>query len=473
MKSEKKINARFIQIVLAALVLFNFSLAEAKKVKAKTKVFSSDSPATILKKYGIDSSHVSLEIRNDDDEVLAVNAKEKKIPASVSKILTSFAVLKRFPLGSKFYTRVYFDQKNIYLKGGGDPGFVSENMWFLANELTRSGIKTIPGDLIIDDTLFDQVRFDDSREDKRVDRAYDSPVGAMSFNWNAVNVFVRPGEAGQKARAFVDPDTGYFELRNETKTVSGAAKKELVVSISNESKTIVVSGEISTGSAEKAIFKSVSEPDIWSGVNFKVFLKQRGIEIKGVTKAGKVSVSADLIATLESKNLSYILADMNKFSNNFVAEMLTKNLAAGEDKTNASLKDGVDVIRAELNGIGLNVNDFEVYNPSGLTRKNKLSSHALNRVLLAIKNDFSIYPTFLEGLPIAGVDGTLKRRMKGSVAQGWVRAKTGYLNGVVSLAGYASRRDGNVLTFSFLYNGPRDEANVREAFDQILISALK
>lgn len=470
MKSEKKIKARIIQLVVASLVIFNFSLAEAKKTK--TKIFPTDSAATILKKYGIDAAQVSLEIKNNDDEVLAINAKAKKIPASVSKIMTSFAVLKRFPLGSKFYTRVYFDQKNIYLKGGGDPAFVSENMWFLVNELTRAGLTKISGDLIVDDSLFDKIRFDDSREDKRVDRAYDSPVGAMSFNWNAVNVFVRPSEPGQKARAFIDPDNGYFELRNETKTVSGAVKKELSVSISNESKIISVSGEVAVGAPEKAIFKSVSEPDIWAGVNFKMFLKQRGIEIKGVTKAGKVPASADLIATLESKNLSYILADMNKFSNNFVAEMLTKNLAAGEDKSNVTLQEGVAVIRSELNAIGLNANDFEIYNPSGLTRKNKLSAHALNRILLSIKNDFSIYPTFLEGLPIAGIDGTLKRRMKNTSAQGWVRAKTGYIDGVVSIAGYASRRDGNVLTFSLLYNGPRDESIVREAFDKIIVSTL-
>ncbi|MBC7421685.1 MAG: D-alanyl-D-alanine carboxypeptidase/D-alanyl-D-alanine-endopeptidase [Bdellovibrio sp.] len=468
MKSEKNIIA---QMVLAVFIMFNFSLAEAKK--AKVKVFTTDSPATILKKYGLEATDVSMEIKNDDDEVLNVNAKEKKIPASVSKILTSYAVLKRFPLGSKFYTRVYFDKKNLYLKGGGDPSFVSENMWFLANELTRSGIKNIPGDLVIDDTLFDKVRFDESREDKRVDRAYDSPVGAMSFNWNAVNIFTRPGEVGQKARVFIDPDTGYFELRNETKTVSGAPKKDLAVSVSNADKVITVSGEVAQGAPEKAIFKSVNEPDIWAGVNLKSFLRQRGVEIRGVTKSGKTPVAAELIATLESKNLSYILADMNKFSNNFVAEMLTKNLAAGEDKTNISLKQGMDVIRGELNALGLNANDFEVINPSGFTRKNKLSAHALNRVLLAIKNDFSTFPTFLESLPIAGVDGTLKKRMKNSPAQGWVRAKTGYLDNVVALAGYAGRRDGQVLTFSFLYNGPRDEAIVREAFDQILISSLK
>ncbi|MBC7742684.1 MAG: D-alanyl-D-alanine carboxypeptidase/D-alanyl-D-alanine-endopeptidase [Bdellovibrionaceae bacterium] len=468
MKSQKKIAQ---QLVLFVIVLLNFSLAEAKK--SKVKIAKNDSAATILKKHGIEQSHLSLQIKNDEDDVVSINAYEKKIPASVSKILTSYAVLKKFPLGFKFHTNVYFDKKNMYLKGGGDPGFVSENMWYLTNELTRSGITEVPGDLVVDDTRFDHIRFDESREDQRVDRAYDSPIGAMSFNWNAVNVFVRPGTAGQAAKVYIDPDNGHFELRNSTKTVAGATKKELVVSISNSEKWISVSGEVQAGAPEKGIFKSINDPELWSGINLKLFLKQRGIEIKGQVRAGKVPAGTDLIVSVESKNLSYILADMNKFSNNFVAEMFTKNLAASENRTNASLKEGVDVIRTELSHIGLTTRDVEVFNPSGFTRHNRVSAQALNKVLLALKNDFTTYPTFLESLPIAGVDGTLKRRMKNTVAQGWVRAKTGYLDGVVSLAGYAGRKDGSVLTFSFLYNGPRDEAIVREAFDQILISSLQ
>lgn len=468
MKSQK---INLLKVVLVCFVLFNFGLAEAKR--KKVVVQSTDSLGAVLKKYNIDPAHVGLELKVDDEDLLALNQNEKKIPASVSKLLTSYAVLSRFPLGSKFVTQVYFDQSNLYLKGGGDPGFVSENMWYLVNELTRRNLRTIPGDIVVDDSLFDKVRFDESREDKRVDRAYDSPVGAMSFNWNAVNVFVKPNKTGEKAQVVVDPENDFYELRNNTMTVSGVPKKDLVVSISNTDRTILVSGEVMAKAPEKAVFKSVNDPDIWSGVNLKAFLKQRGIQVQGKIKAGQVPEQAELLTTIESKNLSYILSDMNKFSNNFVAEMLTKNLAVTENKTPASLKQGVEVIRSELNKLGLTAKDYEIENPSGFTRNNRLSANALNKVLLAMRNNFSMFPTVLESLPIAGIDGTLKKRMKDTPAQGFVRAKTGYLNGVVSLAGYAGRRDGSILTFSFLYNGPRDEALVREAFDQILLSSLK
>lgn len=463
-----------IPTVLFLFTFCNLSLVQAKKRKSSVvvKTDGKGDVLQILKKYKIDSSDVSLEIRSDDGIVDALNPKQTKIPASVTKILTTFAVLQTLPPGFKFKTQLYYDGTNLFLKGSGDPSFVSEKMWYLVNEFTRAEIKSVK-DIIVDDTLFDQVRFDESRESKRVDRAYDAPVGAMSFNWNAVNVFVKPSEVGKKANVFVDPESDAYTLVNQTVTVASSPKKELVVSISNADRKIVVSGEVSKNADEKGIFKSVSEPDIWSGIQLKAFLKQRNIEATGNIKKGQVPQLARLVATSESKSLAEVLADMNKFSNNFVAEMLIKNLAAQEVQQNASLKKGVEVIRSELKKIGLTNKDFEVDNPSGLTRENLLSAYALNEVLIAIKNDFTKFPVFVESLPIAGVDGTLKKRMRNSVAEGWVRAKTGHLDGVTSLAGYAGKKNGDIFTFSFLYNGPKDATVVREAFDQIVISLLQ
>ena len=469
----KTLKLKSLHLVWLLSMLSNFSLANEKMTKSKPKIDSDSSFSSIISKYKINPDQLSLQILENNEEVFSLNPDIKKIPASISKILTTFAILKKLPVGHKFYTRLYSDGKNLYLKGGGDPAFVSESLWFLVNEFTRSGIKTIKGNVIVDDSLFDKIRKDASREDTRVDRAYDSPVGAMSFNWNAVNIFVKPTKITEKAHVTIDPDSEYFDLINKTSTVSGNIKKELVVNISNSEKLITVSGEVAIASKEKAIFKGVAEPDIWSGTNLVYFLEQRDIVVEGKVVAGKVPEKAELMATYESKDLSQILADMNKFSNNFVAEMLVKGIAAQEKKSDASLKQGVEIIREELAKIGISRDEISIFNPSGLTRENSLSAGSLNKVLTEVKKDFSIYPIFLNGLPIAGVDGTLKKRMKDSLAEGWVRAKTGHLDGVVSLAGFAGRRDGTVLTFTFLYNGPREESTVREAFDQLLINSLK
>lgn len=459
-------------VVLFLITVLNLSPVLAKAAAAASKKQNNSQASAILKKYKINPADVSIQIYNAHNEILTLNEKSKKIPASISKLLTSLAVLKRFPAGHKFYTRLFYDGKNLYLKGGGDPSFVSESMWFLVNEFTRAGVKDIKGDIIVDDSLFDEVRYDESRESTRVDRAYDSPVGAMSFNWNAVNIFVKPSSLGQKARVVVDPDNSYFDLVNNTTTVA-SPKKDLVATISNENRLITVSGDVAQNAPEKGIFKSIENPSVWSGENLKFFLAQRNIKLSGKVKTGLVPADAELVATSESKNMAHIMADMNKFSNNYVAEMLTKGISALETDKKASLSRGVEIIREELKKIGLSESEVIVKNPSGLTRDNSFSAFAMNKVLLEIKDDFSVYSTLVESLPIAGIDGTLKRRFKNTKGEGWVRAKTGYLSGVVTLAGYAGRRNGDVLTFSFLYNGPREEAIVREAFDQILLNSLQ
>lgn len=456
--------------ILRLLILLNLCLATqaavAQTLQSEVK--------EILIKNKINPDHVGLVISLKDDNVFENNAKKLFIPASISKLLTSYSVLKNVELTQKFKTELYYDGKNLYLKGGGDPSFVSENLWYLVNEFTRQKIGVINGDLIIDDYYFDDVRFDNSREAARVDRSYDAPVGAMSFNWNSINVFVKAGQvAGEKAQVVLDPQNMYFTLINKTTTQAKKLSRELIIDVNQKSRTITVTGDVLKGGIEKAYYKNVADPEMWAGENLKAFLAQRNIEVKGKIKHGKTPSNAEKLVTFESKSLSMILADMNKFSNNYVAEMLTKNMAALSGEIPATLATGVKVIQKDLKELGLTKEDVKIYNPSGLTRDNLLSAHGMNVVLKAMQNDFRYFPTLLESLPISAIDGTLKKRMKNTKAAGFVRGKTGYLDGVVTLAGYAGQKDGDIYRFAFLYNGPQDEARVREAFDQILISLLK
>lgn len=460
------------------LVVFNFGLVQlfftsfANGAKGPEKKYA-EKINSILKKHKIDPEDAGLEISLLDQVVYAQNANKKFIPASVSKIVTSFAVLKTFPPNYRFKTELLYDQQNLYLKGGGDPAFVSENMWFLVNEFVRQNIKTIPGDLIVDDSLFDLIRYDASRESVRVDRSYDSPVGAMSFNWNSINIYVKPGDKGEKAQVYLDPESDYFKLVNKTQSNDNKSLKDLIINVDQEGRIITVSGDVHSRAPEKAYYKNVAEPDLWSAENLKSFLKQRGILIKGKIRKGKTPEGVEVVASSESKSLSGLLTDMNKFSNNFVAEMLTKNMAAFAGQKPATLERGIQMIRDETLKAGLAKDSFVIINPSGFSRDNRLTAAGLNRILFAFQKDFKIFPTLIEGLPIAGLDGTLKKRMKGTLAEGYVRGKTGYLDNVVSLAGYAGQKDGEIYHFSFLYNGRQDEATVREAFDQILIYILE
>lgn len=432
-----------------------------------------------LQRIGDWKAHSTILIAEKPDRVLfAHQANEALIPASVTKIVTAAAVLKHFPPGTKMKTQILSAapiegevlKGDLYLKGGGDPGFVSETMWFLVNHFLRSKIRKIEGNIVVDDRLFDSLRFDPSRQKERVDRAYDAPTSAMSFNWNSINVFVRPGlKVGDAASVFLDPENSYTELKADVKTVKAGGEASVDVE-RDETKTgdvVIVRGKIPVDSKEITVFKNITKPDLWSGSQLKSFLAQRGVQVSGGVKSGETPRDARVLAEAESKPVEQMIADMNKFSNNYVAEMLTKNLGVIRS-TPGSIEKGMEIVNEYMKALGNPTGEFKLQNPSGFTRANRLSAKALWNVLWDMKSQLLFEPEFLTSLPIAGVDGTLKKRMKGTPAERWVRAKTGYLTNVVSLAGYAGRPDGRVIPFVLIYNGSADEGKVRSAFDQVM-----
>jgi D-alanyl-D-alanine carboxypeptidase/D-alanyl-D-alanine-endopeptidase (penicillin-binding protein 4) len=462
------------------LILTSMSLSYADDLANQLKA--------VIKKHHFSENTLGLYIEDEGKEILNVNAGRAMVPASLTKIVTGAAVLNNFPLNKKFETKLM--AKNIVkdgvlsgdlcLKGGGDPSFVSEKMWFLVNELKRTELTSIEGDLLVDATRFDDELFDSGRDSVRVDRAFDAPISAASFNWNSTNIFIRPGSsAGAPAKVILDPQSDYLELENKTKTVAKSGVKTLEairVKILDHDK-IIVSGSISLDAPEAVIYKSISNPNMWIGMHLKEFLKQRGITLKGKVKVGSCTAGAYTLAVSQSKNLNEITSDMLKFSNNFVAEMLAKNLAAENNNAPAKMKDGIEEIKKYMDSVGFERKDYILENVSGLTRDNRFTAKQLAKVLTIVKNDFLIFPEFSGGLPIAGVDGTLKNRMKTKLEnradQNMVRAKTGYLDGVVGLAGFIGRKNNSPLVFVFMFNGDYQQGiAARPMFDD-LINQLK
>jgi serine-type D-Ala-D-Ala carboxypeptidase/endopeptidase (penicillin-binding protein 4) len=423
----------------------------------------------ILRRSQIPMKHFAIWMEGEKS-VWTHNADTKMTPASLSKIPTAAAVLSELGLGYQFETRVWASEPivdpdfkgDIYLQGGGDPSLVSENYWAIVNELKRSGVRSISGKLYVDSSMFDEEHFSDSRQSVRVDRAYDAPVSALSFNWNSVNIFVRPGKKGAPAQVFADPQNDYIELKNQVVT---GAKTDLRVERRSQKKhdQVIVSGTIALGTVEQVIYKSITHPDLWAGENFKTFLNQQGIEYKGTIENKMTPANAQLLVTFKSKPLRDIVTDMSKFSNNYVAEMLTKALSSQKP---ATLKKGVERIRQWLVSKNWKEHNFVFENPSGFSHDNKFRAQDLGQLLVDLRSQFSMFPEFLVALPISGVDGTLKKRLKDKPAD--VRAKTGYLDGIIGLAGYY-QKNGEPKAFVFMYNGPtKYDSQVRDVFDTIL-----
>lgn len=436
----------------------------------------------IIKKNKLNPDHFSILAGPETDQIWADRrSTQSLIPASVTKLATAAAFLHHYPPGTKLKTQLLGSlpvdgrlQGDLILKGAGDPSFVSETMWVLVNNFTRTGIKVIEGDIVVDDSLFDGERYDSSRLKDRVDRAYDAPTGAMSFNWNSVNIVFRPGrKVGDPGQVFLDPENSYMRLSGKISTVAG---RKISLSADRdqegEGDLINVSGQIGAEVPEHIIFKNITRPDLWAGANLKSFLSQRGIEVKGKVRVAVTPASALLLAEVESKPIEQMVADMNKFSNNYVAEMLAKHLGLTRKKP-GTITSGMDVIRDFLTKVvKIKSSEFNLTNPSGLTRDNKMTARGLWMLLFHMRDQFKMMPEFFSSLPIAGVDGTLKRRMVGTSGERYVRAKTGLLNGVVSLAGYAGHTDGNIVPFVMFYNGNADQSVVRQAMDQMAVKLV-
>lgn len=431
----------------------------------------------VIKSFNIPRSDLGLEVvdlSSGSQKVLfGLNDEEEFTPASVTKLATASTVLARLGPSFKFQTTLWSSgavkngvlHGDLVLKGGGDAGFVSETMWFLVNEFMRTGIKKIDGNILVDDADFDSVREDPSRDPERVDRAYDAPVGAMSFNWNSINIFVRPTQVGQPPQVYLDPLTDYYHVQNKAKTVN---KSGVSLEISRTNHSIAVRGTIGISHDEFVAFKNVDDPVDWSGKSLVFFLSHRGVTVNGRVRAGRKPEAAKLLAKADSKPVAQAVADMLKFSNNYVAEMLTKDLAAQNGSAPASLEEGMRLIRAHLNSIGIDSKNFILLNPSGLSRKNKMRPRDLVEILADAHKNFPTFGELLSSLPLAGEDGTLKHRMIGTPAAGWVRGKTGSLSGIVALAGYAGRREGGMRAFAFIFNGKAEQGETaRHLFDHL------
>lgn len=419
--------------------------------------------------------HLGVEVYSlSRQEVLYdLNAEAPLMPASVIKLLTAHVALKKLGPDFTYKTEVFFDKPvkngvlegNIYLKGGGDPSLVTERLFLLAADVMRSGVREIKGDVVVDDWAFDQVLYDENRIPTDTDRPYNAPVGALSFNYNATTVFFRPGDkVGDPAKVFVEPDTGYVRIKNEATTSKAGSKYSIEanrVSGGAKGDIIRVRGNIPLGMEEQRRYFNIVSPAIYSGSALKMMLEMRGLKFASSSQIvhRETPASAIKVAEIGSLPLRDIVILMNKFSNNFIADALVKTLAMELRGRPGTMEKGLEILNEEALRLGLSAKGFKIVSGSGLTRLNRMSARQFNSLINAAYLDFEVLPELLTSLPIAGRDGTLRRRMHGTQAFGRLRGKTGSIDGVASLSGVVQSKGGELLAFTVLMNDSSKDFN--------------
>ena len=196
-------------------------------------------------------------------------------------------------------------------------------------------------------------------------------------------------------------------------------------------------------------------------------MKHEGVELKGRLRKGRVPASAEVLAHHYSEPLGILVRYMNKLSSNFIAEQLLKTLGAEVFGTPGTTEKGLRVLRDYLAREELPWESSLLFNGSGLSDHTRVSAHQLTTLLCHVWHDFRVRADFVASLPIAGVDGTMRRRMRATPAAGSLRAKTGSVKGVFGFSGYLRTEAGETVAFAFLVNDFRNGVRpIKEAQDR-------
>lgn len=405
------------------------------------------------------------------------------VPASNEKILTAFAALEAFGPGHRFVTEIHADRlpdaegavEWLVLRGGGDPALTSERFWRIASDLRLAGLRQVRDGIRVDAGGFSGGSWHPSWG-KTSSRAYHAPVSALTVNYGAFAVSVRPGaRAGADAVAIVDPAVAWLKLVDRATTGPAGSRAKLAVSreAGDGFEQVTVSGTLPAGSAPKQVHRSVLDPALYAGAVLRMQLEAQGIRVSGSVRSAPTPPDAVSLLAFEGPALAEVVGLMMKYSNNAIAEALVKNLGARASEGVGSWKNGMPALRAELTRAGIDLTQSTLVDGSGLSYDNKISPRTLVEVLRAARRSFRSGPEFTAALPISFTDGTLEERVE--EVPGAVRAKTGLLTRVTALSGFAERTEGARAVFSILVNGfrgsPGRAMRAVDAFVEALIQS--
>ncbi len=413
--------------------------------------------------------------------IYSLKKRSTFVPASVAKLITSYVALKTLGPEFTFRTEVYarhlpqsgYVTGNLYIKGYGDPFLVEEKTWILAEKLCSRGLKRVKGDLVIDGSYFSppvaKIDIDENRN-----RPYNSVLSALSVDFNTVAFEIfPPAEFGTKCHISPIPMSPYVNVINRVR-VSGECsypKIDVVRSARKDGvgEIFTLSGVIPHRARPFEIRSNVAFPLLFAGYALKTKLRALGTRIDGKVKLGKVPEESELLTTYHSPPLKDILYGLNRFSNNFMAEMIFRAIGAKVYGAPATVSKSKKVVETELRKLGLTSHDYFLVNGSGLSREMRVSPYAIMKILVNAYKDFSINAEFLSSLATPRTSGTLKCRFSCSPHSPPVlRAKTGSMNGVVSLAGYVSSREGKIFGVVILCNNVKNSAKVKNMIDKII-----
>jgi serine-type D-Ala-D-Ala carboxypeptidase/endopeptidase (penicillin-binding protein 4) len=424
------------------------------------------------------------------------NAQKLLRPASNMKLYTVAAALDRLSPDYRFVTSVYATTRpdaagvvrgDLTIYGRGDPSIAArfnngdylKAIDDLATRIVAAGIKRVEGDLVGDESYFVGPKYGAGWEWEDLTWYYGAEVTPLTVNDNALDLFVKPGLAvGQPAVITTGPADPLLTIVNKVITSAKGGKRELSIHRGLGENTITITGSIPLEDSGYRGGIGISHPALLFVYMLRTSLAQKGVVISGKSRVtGEaqpalitgVSINGSLapfqneIATLQSPPFSTIAAQTLKPSQNLYTELILRTLGkvtpppattSGLAQTSEEL--GIEAVKSFLKSVGIRPEALVLDDGSGLSRNDMITAEASVQ-LLTFMSKHRYASVFRDALPIAGIDGTLRNRMKGTPAENNLRAKTGSLSSAASLGGYMTTAAGEKLAFSIMVNNyPRD-----------------
>lgn len=399
------------------------------------------------------------------------NENKLFMPASNLKLFTSSAGLVLLGDDYRFTTNVFMRGRmdgstligDIVVQGRGDPTlsgrFYKNDVlkvfsdW--ADSLLRLGIDEITGNIIGDDNEFDDLGLGAGWQWDYESDWYAAQSSALSFNDNCIDITVTADKLTAQSKININPDTKYAVIVNKVSVVNDDSVTAIDVYRERGTNVITVYGTIKKSDSLKT-FVTVNNPTQYTMVVLKEVLESKGIIVGGFpmdiddlsTPIEEYELSN--LFTHFSPKLREIVKVINKNSQNFFTEQLLKTIGL-EINHYGSAENGIETCNSVFQEMGINPENMIMVDGSGLSRLNLVSPKQIISIL-NFMYQHKYYLPFYNSLPIAGVDGSIANRMKGTKAENNVRAKTGFIGSARSLSGYVTTGDNEPVAFSMIVN---------------------
>jgi len=423
----------------------------------------------LLERYRIPQRSVSVFVQpvQAARPQIAHRAETPRNPASTIKLLTTLAALEMLGPAHTWPTEVYGSgpvrdgvlDGDLYLKGYGDPMLTSDRLWELLKALRTTGLRHVTGDLVLDDTYFDVAENDPAAFDGKPDRPYNVIPSALLLDFQTTRFLVAPQAEAHGVGVTVEPPLPGLVVDNSIRLVEGPCPERgpsLAAAVREGSRPITVRlvGRLQRGCSARSLYRVVSDAPTHALALVRSLWEELGGRIDGGVRVEAVPDDAGLLLRTHSATLAEAIRAVNKFSNNVMARQLLYHLGAEKHGVPGTEEKGRSAVNEWLSGLGMSFPELVLDNGAGLSRTTRISAEHMGALLLhAARSDYA--PEFIASMPIAGLDGTLRRRLDDDRIAGRAHLKTGLLYGVRSIAGYVSRADGHPIVVVVFINHPR------------------